>query len=72
VLDAKTPASIADVRGTNYCNLTVDVDQRNNRLRVISHIDNLMKGQASNALQNMNLMFGFAAGTALTAPGQYP
>ncbi|MBN2704124.1 MAG: N-acetyl-gamma-glutamyl-phosphate reductase [Pontiellaceae bacterium] len=72
VFDAKTPVSIADVRGTNYCNLTVDVDQRNNRLRVISHIDNLMKGQASNALQNMNLMFGFDQETALATPGQYP
>lgn len=72
VQDAKTPASIADVRGTNYCSLTVDVDERNNRLRVISHIDNLMKGQAGNALQNMNLMFGFDSGTALANPGQYP
>lgn len=70
--DAKTPASIADVRGTNYCGLTVDVDERNNRLRVISHIDNLMKGQAGNALQNMNLMFGLDSGTALAFPGQYP
>lgn len=72
VLDASTPASIADVRGTNYCNLTVDVDTRNNRLRVISHIDNLMKGQAGNALQNMNLMFDLDAGTGLALPGQYP
>lgn len=72
VQGAGTPASIADVRGTNYCNLTVDVDARNNRLRVISHIDNLMKGQAGNALQNMNLMFGLDAGTGLALPGQYP
>ena len=72
VQDAQTPASIADVRGTNYCNLTVDVDRRNNRLRVISHIDNLMKGQAGNALQNMNLMFGLDSGTGLALPGQYP
>ncbi len=72
VLDAKTPASISDVRGSNYCNLTVDVDKRNNRLRVISHIDNLMKGQAGNALQNMNLMFGLDAGTGLAFAGQYP
>lgn len=72
VLDASMPASIADVRGTNYCNLTVDVDARNNRLRVISHIDNLMKGQAGNALQNMNLMFDLDAGTGLASPGQYP
>jgi len=72
VQDAQTPASIADVRGTNYCSLTVDVDVRNNRLRVISHIDNLMKGQAGNALQNMNLIFGLDSGTGLAFPGQYP
>ena len=72
VQDANTPASIADIRGTNYCNLTVDVDERNNRLRIISHIDNLMKGQAGNALQNMNLMFGFDSGMGLAVPGQYP
>ena len=72
VQDAATPSSIADVRGSNYCNLTVDVDARNNRLRVVSHIDNLMKGQAGNALQNMNLMFGFDAGTGLASFGQYP
>ena len=72
VQDAKTPASISDVRGTNYCTLTVDVDERNNRLRVISHIDNLMKGQAGNALQNMNLMFGIDSGTGLANAGQYP
>lgn len=69
---ANVPASIADVRGTNYCNLTVDVDERNNRLRVISHIDNLMKGQAGNALQNMNLMFGLDSGMGLAMCGQYP
>jgi len=72
VQDAATPASTADVRGSNYCNLTVDVDARNNRLRVISHIDNLMKGQAGNALQNMNLMFGLDSGTGLALLGQYP
>ncbi len=72
VQDATTPASTADVRGTNYCNLTVDVDVRNNRLRIISYIDNLMKGQAGNALQNMNLMFGFDSGTGLASSGQYP
>jgi N-acetyl-gamma-glutamyl-phosphate reductase len=72
VNDASTPASTSDVRGSNYCSLTVDVDARNNRLRVVSHIDNLMKGQAGNALQNMNQMFGLEAGTGLAMFGQYP
>ncbi|MBU1693591.1 MAG: N-acetyl-gamma-glutamyl-phosphate reductase [Verrucomicrobia bacterium] len=60
------------VRGTNYGNLIVDVDERTNRLRVISHIDNLMKGQAGNALQNMNLLFGRPETEGLDRAGQYP
>jgi N-acetyl-gamma-glutamyl-phosphate reductase len=60
------------VRGTNYCNLVVSVDPRTQRLRVVSYIDNLVKGQAGSALQNMNLLFGFDEGLGLTAPGMFP
>lgn len=60
------------VRGTNYCNLVISVDSRTNRLRVVSHIDNLMKGQAGSALQNMNLMFGLPETTGLNHTGIYP
>jgi len=60
------------VRGTNYCNLTIDVDERTRRLRVVAHIDNLMKGQASNALQNMNIICGLPEDTGLHFPGAYP
>ena len=60
------------VRGTNYCNLIVDVDERTRRLRVISHIDNLVKGQAGSALQNMNLLCGLPETMGLDHPGQYP
>ena len=60
------------VRGTNYGNLIVDVDERTSRLRVVSHIDNLMKGQAGNALQNMNLLFGLPETSGLDRAGQYP
>jgi N-acetyl-gamma-glutamyl-phosphate reductase len=62
----------AHVRGSNFCNLIVDVDERTNRLRVVSHIDNLMKGQAGSALQNMNLVCGFPEDLGLNFPGQYP
>lgn len=72
VLDNKSTAGTAQVAGSNFCNLTVDVDERNQRLRVISHIDNLMKGQAGNALQNMNRMFGFEETLGLDAPGRCP
>jgi N-acetyl-gamma-glutamyl-phosphate reductase len=37
-----------------------------------SHIDNLMKGQAGNALQNMNLICGLPENTGLDHPGAYP
>ena len=60
------------VRGTNFCNLTVSVDTRCNRLRIVSHIDNLMKGQAGSALQNMNVMFGLPETTGLLRPASYP
>ncbi len=61
-----------NVRGTNFCNLMISVDSRVNRLRIVAHIDNLMKGQAGSALQNMNLMFGLPENTGLNRPGIYP
>ena len=61
-----------NVRGTNYCNLVVSVDPRCRRLRVVSHIDNLVKGQAGSAVQDMNLMFGLPETMGLAQAGMYP
>jgi N-acetyl-gamma-glutamyl-phosphate reductase len=72
IYDRSAAIGTVHVRGTNYCNLIVDVDARTNRLRVISHIDNLMKGQAGSALQNMNMLFGFPETAGLDRAGQYP
>ena len=47
------------VRGTNFCDIGLKIDDRNNRLILISAIDNLVKGAAGQAVQNMNLMMGF-------------
>ena len=47
------------VRGTNFCDIGFRLDDRNNRLILISAIDNLVKGAAGQAVQNMNLMMGF-------------
>ena len=60
------------VRGSNYANIVVSIDQRSNRLRIVSHIDNLMKGQAGSAMQNMNLMCGLPETTGLDHPGFFP
>jgi len=47
------------VKGSNQCHISVRIDKRTNRVIVVSAIDNLMKGAASQAVQNMNIMFGF-------------
>jgi N-acetyl-gamma-glutamyl-phosphate reductase len=60
------------VRGTNFCDITVCVDKRAGRLVVVSCLDNLMKGQAGNALQNMNLMFGLEEDMGLWDFARYP
>ena len=72
IMPSTSATGTLHVRGSNFCNLTVSVDPRAQRMRIVSHIDNLMKGQASNALQNMNLMCGFPETTALHRPGNYP
>ena len=67
-----TPTSNNDVRGSNLCVLSVNADPRTGRMIVVSHIDNLMKGQAGSALQNMNVMFGLDEGLGLRRPPFYP
>jgi N-acetyl-gamma-glutamyl-phosphate reductase len=47
------------VRGTNYCDIGFRIDKKQNRLIIMSVIDNLVKGAAGQAVQNMNLMLGF-------------
>jgi len=54
----KQAPAIKDVRGTNYCDLFITYDTRTNMVIVISVIDNLIKGAAGQAVQNMNIMFG--------------
>jgi N-acetyl-gamma-glutamyl-phosphate reductase len=49
---------IKDVLYTNFCDIGLAVDRRTNDLILISVIDNLMKGAAGQAVQNMNIMFG--------------
>ena len=63
VLDA--PPSLKDVRGTNLCKLYIDYDERTGNILLISAIDNLVKGAAGQAVQNMNLMLGMQETTGL-------
>jgi N-acetyl-gamma-glutamyl-phosphate reductase len=72
VFESTAPLGSMHVRGTNYCNLVVSVDPRTATLRIVSYIDNLVKGQAGSALQNMNLVFGLKETAGLERSGIYP
>lgn len=67
-----TPQASTDVRGSNFCNLSLNVDQRTKMLIIVSLIDNLVKGQAGSAVQNMNVMFGLKETEGLLRPGMFP
>lgn len=60
------------VRGSNFCDIGLALDQRNGRVIVMSAIDNIVKGAAGQAVQNMNLMHGFAEATGLLGAPFFP
>ena len=59
------------VAGSNFVDIGLKVDTRLKRVVVVSCIDNLIKGAAGQAIQNMNLMFGLPEGTGIDHPGFY-
>jgi N-acetyl-gamma-glutamyl-phosphate reductase len=61
-----------NVRGSNYVQIGVFADRIKNRAIVISVLDNLVKGSAGQAVQNMNLMFGFPEATGLEQIALFP
>ncbi|MDI6730851.1 MAG: N-acetyl-gamma-glutamyl-phosphate reductase, partial [Candidatus Altarchaeum sp.] len=50
---------IANVVNTNFCDISVNYDKHTNRILIISVIDNILKGGSGQAVQNMNIIFGF-------------
>ena len=52
------PPGVRDVRDTNFCRIHAHVDERTGKVFVFAAIDNLWKGASSQAVQNLNLMFG--------------
>lgn len=54
------------VYGSNYCDIHVKVDPRTNRATIVSVIDNLVKGAAGQAIQNMNVQFNLNQTTGLS------
>jgi len=64
VLEAGEP-EIQSVAHTNYADIGFALDAEGTRMIIVSALDNLIKGAAGQAIQNMNVMYGFAEGTAL-------
>jgi N-acetyl-gamma-glutamyl-phosphate reductase len=60
------PPGVRDVRDTNICRIAHHADARTGKLLVFAAIDNLWKGAASQAVQNLNLMFGVEEGTGIS------
>jgi len=60
------PPGVRDVRETNICRISVHHDERTGRVIVFSVIDNLWKGSASQAVQNLNLMFDLDEGEGIS------
>jgi N-acetyl-gamma-glutamyl-phosphate reductase len=72
VMPAGSHPETRSVRGANLCRLAVHRPGGDSRVIVLSVIDNLVKGAAGQAIQNMNLMFGLPEETGLTAPALLP
>ncbi|MDD3839851.1 MAG: N-acetyl-gamma-glutamyl-phosphate reductase [Clostridia bacterium] len=56
---------------SNFCDIGIKVDDRTNKVIIISTIDNLVKGAAGQAVQNMNIIFGFEETCGLKLPAAY-
>jgi N-acetyl-gamma-glutamyl-phosphate reductase len=62
---AERPPGMHDVENTNICRISVHGERHDGRVVVLSAIDNLWKGTSSQAVQNLNLMFGRDEGEGL-------
>lgn len=58
-------ATIKNIKYSNYCDISLHFDPRTHRLIVVSALDNMVKGAAGQAIQNMNLLYGLPETTGL-------
>lgn len=72
VLDEGVQPNTKNVLGTNYCHIGIAKDSRTGTVIITSAIDNMGKGAAGQAVQNMNLMCGFEEQLGLTNPAVFP
>ncbi len=72
VMPAGTHPATRNVKGSNYNQIAVHRQQGGDTVIVLSVIDNLVKGAAGQAVQNMNIMFGFEENAGMTQPAMLP
>ncbi len=60
------------VEGSNFLDIGFQIDERTGRIILMGAIDNMGKGSATQAVQNMNLMFGLPEETAIGLPAMMP
>ncbi|MDE7079375.1 MAG: N-acetyl-gamma-glutamyl-phosphate reductase, partial [Clostridia bacterium] len=65
VLDLGEVANLRNVKFSNYCDISIHYDEHTNRAVVVSTIDNMVKGAAGQAIQNMNIIFGLSEDSGL-------
>ena len=58
-------ASQRNVRMSSYCDISVHADEHTGRAVIVAAIDNMVKGAAGQAIQNMNILFGLDEGAGL-------
>ena len=72
VMPAGSFPETRSVKGANHCRIALHVPQEGNTVVILSVIDNLVKGAAGQAVQNMNIMFGLNENAGLTAIALVP
>jgi N-acetyl-gamma-glutamyl-phosphate reductase len=72
VADEGIYPNISSVKGSNYCDIGLAIDERTGRVIIVSSIDNLIKGASGQAVQNMNIMCGLPEDTGLNLVPLFP
>ena len=72
VIEDGTPTETKWVEGSNFVDISFVVDERTHRVIMMGALDNLVKGAAGQAIQNMNLMFGLDEKTGLELAPMFP
>ena len=72
VLDKDVPPETRWVEGSNYVDVNFKIDERTNRIVAMGALDNLVKGAAGQAIQNMNLIFGLPETMGLEQAPMFP